>query len=380
MNRNIPFYLQIIRILRAEIIAGKLPPGYQFPDENQLAEHFGVSKDVIRKSMRILAGENLVRRVRHSGTFVTDMGSRRARNILFLSCHGIIPLECFRRGIERGADHSIYNIMIKMIDPNDLERERACLKQIDPRDFSAIVASPAIGIDDCDNAEYYYRNYIKNGIPLIVVDHDFTASLPADVICFDEYNSVKRVAEEVVSQIEPDSRTAFFFLGIPHRIIRARSQALADVAAGMNSDPERVRCFVAHTQSLDINFRVAELLEQYLQADFHADTLIVSNNILAYGFYQELKKMGRAHEIKRIVTIGDPCVCDDDFNRILTCHYRLFDAFTEPLMEILTQRLYQPENIEGRIVKKIMFQPMTAQEARNYLASAYLRGISFQPA
>ena len=52
LQKSVPFYIQITRILRRELVSGVYPVNSKIPDENTLAARFGVSKDVIRVSMR----------------------------------------------------------------------------------------------------------------------------------------------------------------------------------------------------------------------------------------------------------------------------------------------------------------------------------------
>jgi DNA-binding GntR family transcriptional regulator len=55
--------------LRRRLAAGEWPPGGALPTVAALAEHYGVSKATVTRTLRILADEGLVRVVPRWGTF-----------------------------------------------------------------------------------------------------------------------------------------------------------------------------------------------------------------------------------------------------------------------------------------------------------------------
>jgi len=73
----VPLYFQVERLISQEIFGEVASPGDQLPSEPELAEHFGVSRSVIRQATMRLEQEGLVRRVRGHGTYVTRQEQRR---------------------------------------------------------------------------------------------------------------------------------------------------------------------------------------------------------------------------------------------------------------------------------------------------------------
>ncbi len=369
LNKNIPFYMQIARILRSGILDGKYPPGSKFPNEDILAAEFGVSKDVIRKSMRIIAEEGLVKRIRRNGTFVADIPQSRGAHILLLSCHGPLPLSKICRGITAGLGNRQYDLVLKMIHPIYTEVERNYLAQINPANYAAIVTVPAVELDNSDNREIYAQ-YIRSGIPVIAVDHEYT-DIPADCVCFDEYASVRKMIEDTISRCEPDSRIAFMGVDVPHRIPNARTRALRDFFMEMGGESKNRRLFTVRQTTLDNNYLTDTFLAQLNESGFNPDTIIITHNLLGYELFDKLRRQGRHLGIRRFGVIGDPGIGDEEFGQLAICHYRLFDGFVEPIKDILEQRLYHPESLGTTIVRRIMFKPMLPAEVKDYLASAY---------
>lgn len=65
-------YLQLYAQLRSRIIDGTYPPGRRIPSLVTIEQETGLSTDTIRKAIKLLAEEGLVRIVRSRGTFVTS--------------------------------------------------------------------------------------------------------------------------------------------------------------------------------------------------------------------------------------------------------------------------------------------------------------------
>lgn len=67
---GMPLYHRVYLLLRNDILTGQYEGGEALPGENSLAEKYGVSRVTIRRAMEKLYAEDLIRRVRGSGTFV----------------------------------------------------------------------------------------------------------------------------------------------------------------------------------------------------------------------------------------------------------------------------------------------------------------------
>jgi DNA-binding FadR family transcriptional regulator len=68
--------------LERRIVCGELPPGTKLPSERQLAEHFGISRPIVREALRALVERNLVEVLPARGAFVRDIRLTDAANQL----------------------------------------------------------------------------------------------------------------------------------------------------------------------------------------------------------------------------------------------------------------------------------------------------------
>jgi GntR family transcriptional regulator len=66
----IPYYVQLIRLIKAQINDGTWKPGDQIPGEPELCDQYHISRTVVRQALRELEIEGLIVRRKGRGTFV----------------------------------------------------------------------------------------------------------------------------------------------------------------------------------------------------------------------------------------------------------------------------------------------------------------------
>jgi GntR family transcriptional regulator len=69
---NIPYYIQLIDLLKGKIGRGEWKPGDQILSEPELCETYGVSRTVVRQALREVELEGLVVRRKGKGTYVAE--------------------------------------------------------------------------------------------------------------------------------------------------------------------------------------------------------------------------------------------------------------------------------------------------------------------
>ena len=68
----IPYFAQVMAILRQRFDNGTWPPGTQLPGEHELCQLFDVSRTVVRQALNELEQEGLIIRQKGRGTFVAE--------------------------------------------------------------------------------------------------------------------------------------------------------------------------------------------------------------------------------------------------------------------------------------------------------------------
>jgi len=67
---HIPFYFQLIELLKYKIQDGEWEPGEQIPSESELCNTYEVSRTVVRQALREMELEQIITRRKGKGTFV----------------------------------------------------------------------------------------------------------------------------------------------------------------------------------------------------------------------------------------------------------------------------------------------------------------------
>jgi GntR family transcriptional regulator len=70
-DSHIPFYIQLMDILREKVQHGEWLPGSQIPGEQDLCEHYQISRTVVRQALRELEYEGVITRHKGKGTFIS---------------------------------------------------------------------------------------------------------------------------------------------------------------------------------------------------------------------------------------------------------------------------------------------------------------------
>jgi GntR family transcriptional regulator len=69
---HIPYYIQLMDLLKTQIVQKKWGPGEQIPGEQDLCETYGVSRTVVRQALRELELEGAITRRKGKGTFISE--------------------------------------------------------------------------------------------------------------------------------------------------------------------------------------------------------------------------------------------------------------------------------------------------------------------
>ena len=69
---NTPIYLQLIDMIKLQIVSGRLKSGDKLPSVRDLAVEYGVNPNTMQKALSQLESEKLVYTVRTTGRYVTE--------------------------------------------------------------------------------------------------------------------------------------------------------------------------------------------------------------------------------------------------------------------------------------------------------------------
>ena len=124
-------YERIVAWVQEEITNGSLHRGDKLPSENNLMEHFSVSRQTVRRAMEALTEKGVVEGRRGSGTYVTvntrQYAGKEIRIAVMLTYVDTYIFPSIIRGIESVFSREGCTLQIAMTD-NAVEKERMLLK------------------------------------------------------------------------------------------------------------------------------------------------------------------------------------------------------------------------------------------------------------
>ncbi|MBP0979532.1 MAG: GntR family transcriptional regulator [Oscillospiraceae bacterium] len=71
-DNDIPIYVQIMNIIKLEIVSNKIVPGQKLLSIREISEEFGVTPNTVQKSLMKLEEQGLIFTERTNGKFVTQ--------------------------------------------------------------------------------------------------------------------------------------------------------------------------------------------------------------------------------------------------------------------------------------------------------------------
>ncbi|HBR03582.1 MAG TPA: hypothetical protein DD738_13340 [Ruminiclostridium sp.] len=110
-----PLYIQLADLIKSSIQQGKIGYGEQIPTEFQLSEQYTVSRNTVRRAIRVLEKENLLEKRQGKGTFV--------KSPFFVELNS--PVGSFTEAVEKSSSvASTQVIALKTIKcPGDIAKE-----------------------------------------------------------------------------------------------------------------------------------------------------------------------------------------------------------------------------------------------------------------
>ena len=69
---HIPYYIQLMDLLKDQILNKKWQPGEQIPGEQDLCDTYGISRTVVRQALRELELEGVINRRKGKGTYISE--------------------------------------------------------------------------------------------------------------------------------------------------------------------------------------------------------------------------------------------------------------------------------------------------------------------
>lgn len=183
---TLPKHRAIYRELKADLLAGKYPPGMRLPSETQLVKRYGVSRPTAAHALLDLQHDGLLDRRAGSGSYARDLGTADDSGLrLFgLLIPGLGSTEIFEpicgeiASLARAHEASLlWGGSTHPLHDTDASREHAeqLCEQFIERKVAGVFFAPFELMPEPEQANRRIADLLrKAGIPVVLLDRDFT--------------------------------------------------------------------------------------------------------------------------------------------------------------------------------------------------------------
>ena len=353
-------YLSIIEWVKDYIKTQKLKPNDRFLTEKELCEIHGVSRQTVRQALMCLESENVICRVRGSGTYVKGSFSdepKVLRSIGVISTYFsdyIFPY--IVTGIEQVLNEAGYSMQLATTH-NEVSEETQALKSMMLNGVQGLIVEPSRSALPNPNTELYRELKGKN-VPLVF----FNAKYPwSDMPCvyMDDEAAAKIAADHLFECGHSRIAGIFAFDDIQgHK--RYSGFMKSCMEHGMRNAEKNIFWFAAADGSAMFDYfskRILDIIGGVTAVVCYNDNIAV--NLLQFCKEQGISVPG---EIS-VVGIDDSkyaSICDVPLTTVSHPHRRLGEAAAKTLLELIGGNTMQhedvvftPELIERNSVKRL---------------------------
>lgn len=298
--RVMPKYLELVNWIKDQIKEEKLLPGQKMYSENELSDMFGLSRQTVRHAISVLEQENILRRIRGSGTYINEVqtGPHRNRIALIMTYLDGYIFPRTIQSVENILFKAGYTVQIAFTN-NLIDRERMILQDILEKDEVAGVIVEATKSALPNPNLHFYKKLMERKIPVLFINC-FYQSLQIPHVSMND-KQAGRAATEYLIQKGHKKITGIFKLddGQGHLRYSGFVEALSN--AGLSCDESRI-IWVDTVDTKDL-FKIEDKIRERLKG---CTALMCYNDEVAFGIMKVLDKLGiRVPEDLSIASIDD---------------------------------------------------------------------------
>ncbi len=199
-NNSGPKWHVMKRYLMSALNSGQYKPGDVLPSEIHLSKTVGLARNTVRQALAELEKEGLVRRVKGSGTYITEQKEKSARKSL--EAYGLILPE-FRRslfpslvtGFEYKAGLNHHQVMICSTEYDTRKQGDIILQMIDKQMDGIAIVTPTI----TPTPPHQIRQLQSNGIPVVFCHRRISDTL-APLLSWDWQEVGRKIGQLLLSK------------------------------------------------------------------------------------------------------------------------------------------------------------------------------------
>ena len=177
-NSPLPRYHQIYNAILKQIHSGELAVGEALPPERYIAQQFGVARLTVVKALDLLARDGLIDKQQGRGTFVLAARRPDTKAIAYIKAGWSVQHEL--KGISKVVLEKQYQLQVLAVDVAFSKLESYIEACID-NGVQGFIIYARSGYEDIG----VYKNLIKRGLPLVMIDR-YYPELKVDRVIYDD--------------------------------------------------------------------------------------------------------------------------------------------------------------------------------------------------
>ncbi len=196
-------YMELADRLREQIVSGTFSPNAQLPTEQELSRQFDLSRDTVRKAIAVLEQEQLLYKIKGSGTYVQSasavmMQSRTTSRRIGIMMNDIDSyiFPSIVKGINRILDEAGYTAVIQ-ITANQISKERAILEGFLSDDYAGLIIEPTKAALPQVNYDLYQKLSVSR--PAILI-HGKIPTLPLSSVTMGDERGARKLTEYLLHE------------------------------------------------------------------------------------------------------------------------------------------------------------------------------------
>lgn len=311
--------LSIAQSLRESFAVQGLPSGSLVSSTRDVAEKYQVSSVTAHRALQQLVDEDIIYRVRGSGSFLKHSFARQKRvGIADGSIAGLYNREMTETQnliISRSLEYlNDKNYQVQTISYAELSNDKLCRQLLDNLD--ALLMS-------YNYADYEILTRLKKySFPIVIYRHEFIAPLPYSQVIYDFEPGIRQAFQSIA--IRSDSEIVIISENTPSS--RARKETFLKILRDFSFDTELILTHEFNYQNrLSECFRLARVYA----AKFKGKLILTCNDDIAVslvkGFEQEKLLPGKDF---KLISIGN-------------CEQYGFNFFSEPILSSIDMPLHE---------------------------------------
>lgn len=340
-------YLAIVDWVREYIISENLKPNDRFLTEKQLCDIHGVSRQTVRQALMRLESENVITRVRGSGTFVgsgiavprTEPEKKTVGVISTYFSDYIFPH--IVTGIESVLGDSGYTMQLAITHDQVFEETQALEKML-RTGVSGLIVEPSKSALPNPNTELY-AELRRKGVPIVFFNAKYPWAEGFPCVAMDDEAAGKTVTDHLFSRGHRRVAGIFALDDIQgHK--RYSGYMRSCLENGVHNSEKNVYWYSTAERS-DL-FKYAK--DRLLELLSGTTAVVCYNDRLAIELLHFCKENGiRVPEELSVVGIDDSpyaAICDVPLTTVHHPHRKLGESAARTLLSMIEHRVTEPED------------------------------------